>query len=160
MAVKAGPYYRMRECLRELDDELKVATDEFINDYLESPRAATLIRYDLKQIKKRLVRDTFEEQLTTSVGPMNQAHALLEFNKSFCSELDERWKRAKTTVRLTETGAVAGVVLLLIATVFAYFKLDTATKGYYTGRLQFAAAAAILVSVAVCVLVTKWITWM
>lgn len=160
VAVKAGPYYRMRECLRELDEEIRAAAEEFINDYLEDPRAATLVRYDLRQIKNRLVRETFQEQLDTSVGPMNQAHALLEFDTSFCSELEERWKRAQTTVRLWHTGALAGIVLLLIATLFAYVQLDTATKGHYTGRLQFAAAAAILALVAAGVLVTRWIPWM
>ena len=54
----------------------------------------------------------------------------------------------------------AGIVLLLVTTLFGYFKLDTATRGYYTGRLQFAAAAAILALVAASVLLAKWIPWM
>jgi hypothetical protein len=43
---------------------------------------------------------------------------------------------------------------------FSFLKLDTATRGYYTGRLQFGAAATILALVAASVLLMKWIPWM
>ena len=32
VSVKAGPHYRMRQCVRELDEELKTATSEFITN--------------------------------------------------------------------------------------------------------------------------------
>ena len=41
--------------------------------------------------------------------------------------------------------------VLLLALMFGYFKLDTATKGYYTGRLQMGLAAAILAVVVAVV---------
>lgn len=160
IAVKAGPHFRMRQCQLDLEEELKSATSEFINDYLEHSRAATLIGFQSKEIRRQLVRQTFEEQLMTSVGPMHQAHALLEFDASFLQDLGERWQRVKAACRLIQTASGSGIVLLLVATLFAYFKLDTATKGYYTGRLQFAAAAAILALVTVSVWVARSIPWM
>jgi hypothetical protein len=160
VAVKAGPYYRMRQCLADLDDELRSATAEFIADDLGSTRAAGLIRYNVSEIKNRLVKATFEEQLTTSVGPMNQAHALLVFDNSFRKEIEQRWKQIKSLSRLLQVGIGSGVVLLMLATMFGYFRLDTATRGYYTGRLQFMAAAAILTLVAASVMLIKWIPWL
>jgi hypothetical protein len=160
VAVKAGPYFRMRQCLTDLDEELKSATEDFVAEHLESKRAAQLIRYSVAEIKNRLVRETFEEQLVLSVGPMNQAHALLVFDKSFAQEVEHRWKQIKAMTRLLQVGGGSGVVLLLLTTLFGYFRLDTATKGYYTGRLQFMAAAAILALVAASVLFVKWIPWL
>ena len=160
VAVKAGPYYRMRQCLTDLDDELRSATAEFIADDLGSARAAGLIRYNVSEIKNRLVKATFEEQLTTSVGPMNQAHALLVFDNSFRKEIEQRWKQIKSLSRLLQVGIGSGVVLLMLATMFGYFRLDTATRGYYTGRLQFMAAAAILTLVAASIMLIKWIPWL
>ena len=56
----------MRQCLIDLDEELRNATSEFINEQLGSDRAAILVSFRLDEIKNRLVRETFEEQLETS----------------------------------------------------------------------------------------------
>jgi hypothetical protein len=47
-----------------------------------------------------------------------------------------------------------------LGSVFGYFRLDNATRGYYTGRLQFMAAAAILAIVGAGALLGRWITWL
>ena len=62
--------------------------------------------------------------------------------------------------RLLQTGLGAGMALLVLSTLFGYFKLDTATRGYYTLRLQFATAGAILAIVAVSLIVANWIPWL
>jgi hypothetical protein len=160
LAVKAGPYYRPQQCREDLDIQLRKATDEFVCDYLNNPRASILIAYGVDEIKNRFVRERFDEKLETSVGPMNQSHALLEFDEPFCDELQQRWREVKSFSRLLQTGLGSGIVLLLVTTLFGYFRLDTATKGYYTGRLQFMAAGAILSLVAASVLLAKWIPWM
>ena len=50
-------------------------------------------------------------------------------------------------------------VLLLVAGVFSYFSLDTATRGFYTGRLQFLAAIAILALIGAGLYFARLITW-
>ena len=37
--------------------------------------------------------------------------------------------------RLTQLGLFAGAGLLFLGSVFGYFRLDNATRGYYTGSL-------------------------
>ena len=91
---------------------------------------------------------------------MNQVHAQLVFDDKFRDEIEHRWSEVTSKSRLAQTGLGAGVVLLLLSTLFSYFKVDTATKGYYTGRLQFATAGAILALVAASVLLAKCIPWM
>jgi hypothetical protein len=48
----------------------------------------------------------------------------------------------------------------LLGTLFSYFKIDTATRGYYTGRLQFVTAGAILLLVTTSVWLARWIPLM
>ena len=59
-----------------------------------------------------------------------------------------------------QTGLVSGAMLLLLTSVFGYFRLDNATRGYYTGRLQFMTAAAILAVVGAGVIAAQYITWL
>jgi hypothetical protein len=40
--------------------------------------------------------------------------------------------------------AGVGLLLAFVGTVFGYLKLDTATRGYYSGRLRFVAGLALL----------------
>jgi len=91
---------------------------------------------------------------------MHENFALLEFSPEFRSELDRRWAKVRATSRLAQTGLVSGGALFLLASVFGYFRLDNATRGYYTGRLQFMTAAAILAVIGAGAVLAQWIHWL
>ncbi len=147
----------------------------YVDEYL-GPRGGwqlcaypTIIRYDLGYIQKHLVKpgNIFEEKLQMSFGPMYQTHALLEFGPEFRKELDSRraiWNGTHGNVaiafRLRGLALGFGAVLCLLAVVFGYFRLDTATRGYYTGRLQFLAATAILIVIVAGALLASRVMWM
>ena len=57
-------------------------------------------------------------------------------------------QQALVAERLKYTAVATGGLFGLLATVFGYLKLDTLTRGYYTGRLRMAAAMTILALVA------------
>ena len=156
--VSSGPQEKLAECRPALDQAMNKAVAAYIDEYFGSQKAGRLrpsevIFYDLNYIRRHLVKpgNTFEEKLRMSFGPMYQTHALLEFGPAFRKELDgrrgdlERYLReAAMAYRLRGLALGFGAVLCLLTVVFGYFRLDTATRGYYTGRLQFLAAAAIL----------------
>lgn len=159
VAVSSGPQEKLGECRPALEQALNKAVAAYIDEYF-GPSAAGQLRpsdvivYDQGYIHKHLVKPghTFEEKLKLSFGPMYQTHALLEFGPAFRGELDSRRGQLERYVRETATayrlrGLALGfaAVLCLLGVVFSYFRLDTATRGYYTGRLQFLAATAILV---------------
>lgn len=161
-AVSSGPFARIQDCWHALDQELVKATDEYINEHLGQSYASQFINYDAKTIRTRFLKpeNIYHEQIVVSIGPMHQVHALLEFKPEFRSELDGRWAQFTRFSRLTQVGLGAFAVLALLGVVFGYFRLDNATRGYYTGRLQFLTAAAILAIVGVGVVAARWVVWM
>jgi len=159
--VTSGPYKLSRDAQRGLEETMKRATDEYIADQLNSPLAAKFIPYSLDVIQDRFVKQTYNETINFgSVGPMEQRHALLQFDDAFREELRHHWVGRIAESRLYQTGLGAGAVLLLLTSVFGYFRLDNATRGYYTGRLQFMTAAAILAIVALGAAAAFRFTWL
>lgn len=175
IAVESGLHVRKRTAQQALRDNVKAAVDSYVNDYLESELASTLTGYAIEEgdsagtrtISLRLegrtfdlARERFDEQVEFDYGVMHQSHALVKMDKDIRQALDQRWGQVRATSRLFQTGLGAGALLLLLGTMLSYLKLDTATRGYYTGRLQFGAAAAILAIVAAGVVCANWIPWM
>ena len=161
-AVSSGPFARAQDCWREFDNQLVEATNEYIAEHLGQSFATQFIRYDAKTIRTRLLKpeNIYHEQIVVSIGPMHQVHGLLEFTPEFRSELDQRWAQVTRYSRLSQVGLGSFALLSLLSVVFGYFRLDNATRGYYTGRLQFLTAAAILAIVGVGVVAARWVVWM
>jgi hypothetical protein len=162
--VHSGPYKSESEARHALDRELKERTDEYIADQIGSPLAPAFINYSIQRIRAERVKpdNIYEETMTFAepIGSMEQYHALLEFDESFRNEIKNSWTGKIAESRLSQMGLIAGASLLLLGSVFAYFRLDNATRGYYTGRLQFMAAAAILAIVALGAAVAYRLTWL
>jgi hypothetical protein len=160
--VCSDPYATQAQANHALEEKVRAATAEYIGEYLQSELAPQLIRYNLNDIKQKLMSPDriYHEKISVSIGPMHQVHAKLEFSPDFRDQLDRRWGELRATYRLAETGLISGGVLLLLATVFGYFRIDNATRGYYTGRLQFMAATMILAIVAGGAMFSRWIHWL
>ncbi|MBL7043700.1 MAG: hypothetical protein ISR77_34030 [Pirellulaceae bacterium] len=169
MAVSSGPHVKERDCRRSLEEELKKSVDAYVNHYLGNVygdlfEASSSVDYDIEYINNNLVRKRHAEVLHVSFGPMHQMHALLEFDPDFRAELDsrrgeldKRWRQIVGAGRLTGAALAFGFILALLGVVFGYFRLDTATRGYYTARLQFASAVVILTLIVAGVLLARHI---
>jgi hypothetical protein len=162
ITVSSSLYATDLQAERALDEELVKATNEYISEQLNSEIAPTLLHYTARQIKQRFVKpaNTYSEQITVSIGDMQQRHALLEFDNNFRSEIQSTWVGQIAESRLLQMSLVAGGAILLLGSVFGYFRLDNATRGYYTGRLQFMTAAAILAIVALGAAAAFRFTWL
>jgi len=160
--IASGPYVHENESRRALDQALVKATKEYVAEQLGSELAARLIQYDAKTIKRKVVKadNLYHDVATYSVGPMHEYFALLEFGPEFRNELDRRWENIRAKSRLSQVGLFGGAGLLFLASIFGYFRMDNATRGYYTGRLQFMTAAAILAIVGVGAILAQWIHWL
>ena len=162
--VTSGPYALPHQAQQALDEALVKATNEFIVDQLGSQLAPTLVsNYSAAAVRREFVKpgNTYDEVIEfASVGPMHQSHALLEFGPAFRARLQTQWAQVRAASRITQLGLFATAGLLLLSSVFGYFRLDNATRGYYTGRLQFLTAAAILAIIGGGALLARWITWL
>ena len=150
LSVSSGLYQKKHDALRALDVELSKATQEYVASYLGSKAAGTLVQVETDYIRANVMQpgNTYSEVLEFSVGPMHQTHALLEFTPSFHQHLEQRWRTITVTGRTLRLGVIAAGVLFTLSLVFGYFRADTATRGYYTTRLQLLTATGILALVA------------
>jgi hypothetical protein len=141
--VVAGPYATRAACEEAMPAELNAAVDQFVDSYL-GPGASQIVHLPLSYIKDEIAKQEYEETYSASFGPMKNLHRQLAFDRKVCEVLKQRYHNALAEVRMKEFAIGAGGVLLLLGTMFSYLKLDTATRGYYTGRLRLATALAIL----------------
>lgn len=150
----AGPYATPQECHEKLNDAIREVVGHYVDRYLPH-RSGVEIDLPPSFIHNELVRGEWLEQSEYSIGPMFNLHAQLVFDKTANDAIDRRFHDGQVRGRLGYAGAGAGLVLALIGTLFGYLKLDTLTRGYYTGRLRAAAAAAILALAAVAGLLVQ-----
>lgn len=172
-AVSSLPQETPEECRSALDERLKAAVDQYVDEYLAGEwavplKASRLVSYDLPYIRQRLIRpdEIYDEVIQVSFGPMHQRHALLQFDAAFRRELDGRRddlsryaRQLLVRGRLWATALVFAGVLSLLAVVSGARRVNHATHGSYRGRLRWIAAAAILGLVVVGVLLARQIPW-
>lgn len=150
-----------REALRRT---ILAAVQDEVNLIAARAGGARHVQYSLDELHRRGVVDTeFYERLRvpSSEEAVWQANALLHLSDELHADIREQLKQATAVHRLIQTAAFAGFGLLLLGSLCGYFKLDTATRGYYTRRLQFATAATILAVVAAGFLAARFVVpWM
>jgi hypothetical protein len=142
LPVKSGLFVTRRECEKALEAKTAAAVNDYVDELIE-PGASTKIAVG-RDLMKSLRKDAFEETVTASVGPMQQLHALMEFDDAVRADLIQRYQAAIAADHLGRIAIVSGVVLGLLAVAFGYLKLDLLTAGQMRGRLRFAAVGAIL----------------
>ena len=129
--VSSGPYALDPQSRRALDEAIVKATNDYIAEQLGSELAPKLLGLDARKIKEKYIKpeNTYHDVARYSVGWMHENFTLLEFGPDFRNELDRRWTKVRATSRLAQTGLVSGGVLLLLGSIFGYFRLDNATRG-------------------------------
>jgi hypothetical protein len=142
ISVASDPKLTAVEAQADLAEKTKAATRRYIDDLL--PDGGNRVQVAPNFIADRIQRETYFEPVTLTVGEMVIAHALLVFDHGVRDEFRQQHKAAEVKNRMEQAGGIALLVLMLIGAAFGLLKLDTLTRGYYTGRLQLAAAALIL----------------
>ncbi|MBI2823053.1 MAG: hypothetical protein HYX69_00015 [Planctomycetia bacterium] len=145
--VKTDAWDTTEECEKDLVKAERQAVREYVDRSFGDGASS---RFEIPQsfIKQRIEQETWEEPHESSVGMMKVMYARLEFDSRVRTQLQHMWRDKIVQRRLEETAGGAGAILLVLGTLFSYLKLDTLTRGYYTGRLRFAAGAVILATVA------------
>lgn len=148
LTVKVGPHATRQLCDDAMTDELRQATDRYIDQLIGSAGAGRLVNLPLSDVRRQVVQQEHQEIVEASFGPMVNLYALLKFDKKMQDRIVRDHEQALVQRRVGVTAGGMGLVVLVLGTLLGYLKLDTATRGYYSGRLKLAAAAVILSAVA------------
>ncbi|HET6879843.1 MAG TPA: hypothetical protein VFI31_06800 [Pirellulales bacterium] len=146
--VKVGPLFSRTECEQQLAPALDQAVKTYA-DHLLGEGKGRYVNLERSFIRNHLVHGEWEERRQTTFDTMIILHELLEFDRDANDAIEGSYKQSVVVGRLGYTAAGGGVVLGLLTILFGYLKLDTLTRGYYTGRLSLTALAAILALAAI-----------
>jgi hypothetical protein len=141
--VSSGTWHSRTECERELHGELRAAVRMYANRLLGDSKGQ-YVDLPMSYVHDHIVCGEWEERHQETFDTMIRLHELLEFDSAVNKQIEANYQQSVVQDRLGYTAAGGGVLLGLLTVVFGYLKLDTLTRGYYTGRLRLTAAAAIL----------------
>lgn len=148
VTVTVGPHADRELCDRAMTEELRRATEQYIDQLIGAEGAGQLVRLPMSDVRRQIVQEEYQETVQASFGPMINLHALLKFDKEMQQRIVLAHEQALVRGRIGMAAGGSGLLMVILGTMFGYLKLDTATRGYYSGRLKIAAAAVILTAVA------------
>jgi hypothetical protein len=133
------------ECQRALDQAIKQEADHYINEYLGDPEAAGRVDVPLEYLRQQVKRAEFSEVVeSTSVGPMHQIHALLQFDDAARTEFSHRLRESKVTERLSEVGRYGAAVLGTLGVLYGFLKWNLRRRTPTSGSRAALTAALIV----------------
>jgi hypothetical protein len=147
VAVKSGLYASVPECQRALEQAIEKETKSYVEEYLGAG-SSEIIDVPRSYLRSHITKARFSEVVNVSIGPMQQTHALLEFDDDARARFYESWRKAVVNRRLWYVGAGGAIVLGLLSTLYGYLRLDLRTGGAHRGRLQLAATLVALITAA------------
>lgn len=165
LVVNSGPWKSRHECDRELERQLRKEVNAYINDYIGNRKAASLIGYEAATIERQFGSSEPSHSyagtlISPTVGEMHEVARLLVIEEVDRREIDNRWRQVVASSRLASTGLIAAGVLGLLMVVLGFLKADTATRGFYTGRLRLLSLAIVSAMIAAGVFIARAIPWM
>lgn len=158
ITVSSGPWSSYPECQRALNEEIRTATDNYINEYLGNPQAASLVNLSQNYLREHICRseNMYSESVhSPAVGEMQQLYAQLTFDERARTYIEQQWRQAIVQDRLWYIGGGGALVLALLATLYGYLKLELRTDSAGRGKLQLAATLVALI-VAAGALLARW----
>lgn len=147
MRRTTGRFFDSPEESREAVDEVLLeTTDEYVKRVLGA-EAASRVHFPTEFIRANFVESMYDEHGPVPGLPDESAwetHVLMKFDWVDRELVERAWRQSVVAHNLRYTGAGTALVLALLGTVFGYLKLDTATRGFYSGRLKLAAGTMLV----------------
>ena len=149
----------------QLESEKKSLLREKVNQYLDELlglEARHYVVFSDQEIQAQVVREATREGTYFNGSdhqPVEVYFADLQFSLPFETRAKKRWIEERQRSRLVQYGLVIGGLLLAIGFVFGGIRLNSATSGFYQGRLQFVVGIVILGIVVAGVFFGSQIDW-
>lgn len=146
--VRCGPHLNFDNCWNDVLNRV----DQVVRDY--SVRHALGDGYRAphrplpKPLREQLMTDHFLERGDSSVGETMTLHTRVAFTREATAAI-RAWQADMLANHRAIFATVFGsLVFGLVAIAYGYFRIDTATLGYYTWRLRFV-ALFLLIGIAI-----------
>jgi hypothetical protein len=163
-AVHAAPKSSDARARAALDEAVQKTVAEYVDQVVESGAGARLTEQDAvwNHVRSQIVKQTHAEVIDDEdpvIGRMWHMHALLTFTEQDANYFRRAWRETVQEKRLWSLAGVVGLVLAFLGTIFGYLKMDTATRGYYSGRLKFAAGVVTILLAVLAVALANAMHW-
>jgi hypothetical protein len=162
MPIPVGPFETRQQCEAEVPQALQEAVKNYAAIYLGAGAAGHLDR-DAAELRRRLVREEWEEPVETSYGPMLILHLRLAFDRAMQDSVREAVRQETAAARLRLVALGLGGVLVVLGVLFGCLKLTEwgnrlkLTEGGNRRRRMQLQLAAVLLAVAFAAgLVATW----
>lgn len=123
MSVMAGPYTTRQECDAKLPEELQKAVNHYAEMCLDG-QTAEGVALPVEALRHEIVKEEWEELQESSVGPMTNLYARLEFDRHVKERIMALRHQAEVNRRLFFAAAVVIVVLGCLTGLYAYLKIS------------------------------------
>ena len=151
------------EAKRELGQECVQAVHRVLDQWFGEPAAGEKVGIDQEYVFLHLI---FDERIEVqkiddrpevkeskaigfiSDGEFLRGYAQLHLNDEFRKYAQSRWREVQTKERLVGGGLIGASVLAMLAVIFGYLKMETATRGFYSRRLQTAMVMFVILVLA------------
>ena len=135
-----------------LREDAREAVREAVAEYIDlkvGKGASDYVRFSIEDLDEMGVLEnqayvTGTDKITGDEAPSQRYYAMLKMNSNFRAKAKQIWIEKRQSSRLMQIGLVSGGLLLVIGFLFGTLRLNTATSGFYQGRLQFLGGVVIL----------------
>lgn len=140
----------------EMREDFRQKVEQRVNEYIDlqllEEGASRHIDLPYSYIQENIIKieypETGDDSIDENGKQMVTTHARLVFSPEVNKHIRKLYKDTVVVHRIGFFAAIAGMFLAFVGTIYGYFRLDTATKGYYSGRLKMAAIAIFILILA------------
>lgn len=131
-------------------DALDKASDRAVRFAAESaPRLRQAPSIPGWFVEDHMLREPiYVEEVEWTYGPMYRAHLLLDLTPDTRERILSHWHGELVQKRMNQIGGSLGFLLVCVATLLGYLRMDDATRGYYSRWLAMGACGVVAGSAA------------
>ncbi len=158
----------------ELGRESLLAVNRVLDDWFGEAGAAKKIGLDEDYVLQELVVDGRKDIRIDDDPEIENLHRQYNISTDgnyYCGFVQlhlgedvrqfarQQWREVETRERLIGSSLIGGSVLILLAIAFAYLKLESATRGFYSRRLQTVAILLIVFTAIAILWARQLLVW-